>query len=96
MKLNSSDSLQNFVFALHFFISCMDKKQKSSCIGFVSAKCMADTKHLVLTLVKIKYRTPEMRLNPSLIYLSILEQMHVELTDKNIDAHGSTGVSYEF
>ena len=57
---------------------------------------MTDAKYAVLTLVKIKHRTPETRLNPYLIYLSRLEQMHVELTDEHMDAHGGAGGSYEF
>ena len=57
---------------------------------------MTDAKYAVLTLVKVKNRTPETRLNPHLIYLSKLEQMHVELTDEHMDAHGGTGSSYEF
>ena len=52
--------------------------------------------HKVLILVKIKHRTPETRLNPCLMCLSRLEQMHVELTDEHMDAHGSAGGSYEF
>ena len=55
---------------------------------------MTDAKHAVLTLVKIKHRTPETRLNPYLIYLSRLKQMHVELTDKHMDAHGGACDSY--
>ena len=42
----------------------------------------------VLTLVKIKYRTHETQINPYLIYISILEQTHVEAMGKNMDAHG--------
>ena len=57
---------------------------------------MTDAKYAVLTLVKINHRTPETRLNPHLIYLSRLEQMHVELTDEQMDTHGDAGVSYEF
>ena len=49
-----------------------------------------------LTLVKIKNRTTEVRLNPHLICLSMLEQTHVELTDEHMDAHGGTGGSCEF
>ena len=45
--------------------------------------CVIDAKHAVLTLVKIKDRAPETRLNPCLIYLSRLEKMHVEFTSKN-------------
>ena len=48
---------------------------------FVSVKRVTDVKHAVLTLAKIKHRTPETRLNPYLIYLSRLEKMRVELTD---------------
>ena len=44
-------------------------------------ECVPDAKHEVLTLVKIKHRTPQTRLNPYLIYLSRFEQMSVELTD---------------
>ena len=47
----------------------------------VSAKCVADAKHAVLTLVKFKHRAPEMRLNQCLIYFSRLEKMCVELED---------------
>ena len=42
---------------------------------------MIDAKHLFLTLVNIKHRTSEMRLNPCLIYLSRLEKMSIKLTD---------------
>ena len=56
---------------------------------------MKDSKHAVLTIVKIKHRTPETLLNPYLIYLSRLDQMHVELTDEHIDAHGGAGSNYE-
>ena len=52
--------------------------------------------HTVLTLVKIKHRAPETQLNPCLIFLSMLEQMQVELTDEHIHAHGRAGGSYEF
>ena len=52
--------------------------------------------HKVLTLAKIKCRAPEVRLNPHLICLSMLEQTHVELTDEHMDAHGGTGGSCEF
>ena len=55
---------------------------------------MADAKHAVLTLVKIKHGAPETRLNPCLIYLSRLEEMHVELTGEHMEAHSSTGRSY--
>ena len=44
-------------------------------------KRVTDAKHTVLTLVKIKLRTHETRLNPHLIYLSKLEQIHDELMD---------------
>ena len=57
---------------------------------------MIDAKYAVLTLAKIKHRAPETLLNPYLIYLSRLEQMHVELTDEHMDAHGSDGGRYEF
>ena len=60
--------------------------------SFVSMKLAIDAKHAVLTLVKIKHRAPEVRLNPCLIYLSILEQMSIELTYENVEEHGSTGV----
>ena len=46
-------------------------------------KHVADAKHEVLTLVKIKHRSPETRISPCLIYLSRLEKMHVEFTAKN-------------
>ena len=61
-----------------------------------SMQCATDAKHAVLTLVKIKHRTPETRLNPCLIYLSRLEQMHVELTDEHMDEHSGAGGSYVF
>ena len=58
-------------------------------------KRVTDSKYAVLTLVKIKHRIPETRLNPCLIYLSRLEQMHVELTDAHMDSYGGAGGSYE-
>ena len=63
---------------------------------FISAKRVTDAKYVVLTLVKIEQRTPETRLNPHLIYFSMLVQMHVELTDEYMHAHGSAGRRYEF
>ena len=57
---------------------------------------MIDTNFAVLTLVKIKHKTPETRLNPHLIYLSRLKKMHVELKDEHKDAHGGAGGRYEF
>ena len=55
-------------------------------------KRVTDTKHVVLTLVKIKHRTPETQLNPCyLIYLSRLEQMSVDLRDKHMKAHDKAG-----
>ena len=59
-------------------------------------KRVTDAKDAVLTLVKINQRVPETQLNPFLIYLSILEQTHIELTDKYIESHGSAGSVYEF
>ena len=61
-------------------------------------KRVADAKHAQMfdSTVKIRYRTPETRLNPHLIYLSRLEQMHVELADKHMDAHGGAGSSCGF
>ena len=58
-------------------------------------KRAAYAKHAVLTRAKIKRRTPETRINPHLIYVSRLEQMHVELTDEHMEAHGGTGGRYE-
>ena len=60
---------------------------------FVSMKRVIDSKYDFFTKVKIEYGTPGMRLNPYLIYLSRLEQMSFELTDKNIEAHGGSGRS---
>ena len=56
---------------------------------------MVDAKRVVFTLVKIKHRAPETRLNPHLIYLSRLEQMCVELTDEHMSARDDAGGSYE-
>ena len=50
----------------------------------------------VLTLVKIKHRTPKTQLNPHLIYLSRLGQMNVELTDEHMEEQGGAGGSYYF
>ena len=50
----------------------------------------------VSTLEKIKHGTPETRLNLYLIYVSRLEQTHVELTDERMEVHGVAGGSYEF
>ena len=52
--------------------------------------------HKVLTLVKIKHRTPETLLSPYLIYLSRLKQMHVELINEHMEVHSGAGGSYEF
>ena len=59
-------------------------------------KRVTDVKHAVLTLVKIKHRIPKMGLIPHLIYLSMLERMHVESTDEHMDKHFGAGGSYEF
>ena len=50
-------------------------------------KRVIDAKHAFLNLAKIKYRSPEMRLNPHLIYLSRLDQMYFESIDEKIAAH---------
>ena len=77
---------------------------KSSSIGcrpfladelLVSMKRATDAKHAVLTLVKIKYRAPEMWLNPCLICLSRLEKTCAEMKDEHEEAHGSAGGSCE-
>ena len=57
---------------------------------------MADSKHVVLTLVKIKHRATEARLNPFLTCLSRLDPILTELEDECIDFHGSAGGSCEF
>ena len=59
-------------------------------------KCKTDSKHEVLTLVKIKHRAPETRLNPCLVYVSRLDQVHTELVDERIEARrsGSGGCEY--
>ena len=49
-----------------------------------------------LILVKSKRRTPEAQLNPCLIYVESLEQVHVELMDEDAEARGSAGGSYIF
>ena len=54
--------------------------------------CDRCQKYVVLT-VKINHRTPETRLNPYLIYLSRLEQIHVELMDEHMGAHGGASGS---
>ena len=61
-------------------------------------KRVTDSKHAVLTPVKVKHRTPETRPNPCLIYLSSsrLKQMCVELMDEHMDEHDGAGSSYEF
>ena len=55
-----------------------------------------DDKHAVLNPAKIKYRILETRLNPCLIYLSRLGQIHVELTNENMEACCGSGGSYLF
>ena len=57
---------------------------------------MTDAKPEVLTLIKLKHRSPKTRINPCLIYLSRLEKMCIESTDEHIGAHGCAGSSYEF
>ena len=56
-------------------------------------KRVVDAKHAqrVDSVVKNKHRKLETRLNQYLIYLSSLEQVHVETMGKNMDAHA--GVS---
>ena len=50
--------------------------------------------HKVLTLAKIKHRTPETQLNVYLMCLSILEQICVDLTDALREAHSGAGGRY--
>ena len=56
-------------------------------------KRVTDSKYVVSTLVKIKHRVPETRINPHLICLSRLEQIRIELTAEYMDARISADVS---
>ena len=64
--------------------------------SFVCAKYATDAKCVVLTLVKIKYGAPITVLKPHIIDFSRLEQMCVDLTEEQMEAHGSAGGSCEF
>ena len=64
-------------------------------INCLSVKRATDAKHAVLTLVQIKHRTLETRINPHLIYLSRLEQVHVELMEECVEVHSGASGAYE-